>query len=147
MFGDRSSFGCPSPSVNLGSLELTKVVTLNGQETLKEEAQGYTFKFMVLGPDNYRKSVSIKVDKGSNKTLIKGLEPGQYKIIEYDLNKQFDLCLPVAVEINYNKTSHVTIENEYLEKGRPIPQWWIFEDLMTALGLVLPFNQAGDCFD
>ena len=140
------SASAPSPQVHLGKLEITKVVTFDEKETYKTEAQGYTFKFMIFGENNYRKNVSIKVTMGHNQTLIKGLEPGKYTIIEYDTDRHFSTAAPIAVDVEYNKTTKIRFENEYLEQKRP-DHWWMIEDLMAALGLVFPFNQVGDCFD
>ena len=74
--------GTITNNLNAGSLTITKAVTLNGSKTDDVRLNG-TYKFTVVGPDNYTKTVEIKVEKGkSTPVTLTDLVPGGYTVTE-----------------------------------------------------------------
>lgn len=67
-----------------GEIEITKKVTLNGNDPDGSKLANGTFKFEVSGP-NYSKEVEITVKDGEAETeTLTGLKPGKYTIKETD---------------------------------------------------------------
>ena len=147
LFCSDYALSAPSPTLNLGNLSIIKRVTIDGKETHEKKAQGYMFRFLVVGPYGYHKTVSITVKNGHNSVTLKGLEPGEYRIVEFGFTNGFRMAGPVKVEVNFNATSTAVFKNEYIGQGTPYPPWWVIEDYMTALGIICPINHCGDAFD
>lgn len=142
-----ASYG-PSPTLCLGRLAITKCVTINGKETLDPKAQGYTFRFHISGPYGFFQNISITVNSGHETITLKNLEPGRYRVWEYGSPGCFTPQQAYLIAwTDYNTLASVTFVNEYTGRGTPFDPLWLFGDYMTALGIIVPYNQAGDCFD
>ncbi|WP_294578021.1 hypothetical protein [uncultured Thomasclavelia sp.] len=95
---------------DVGSLKITKNVTVNGNATETNLADG-TYKFKVTGPSGYEKEVSIEITDGKeNSKTLTNLEPGEYKIEEIDIPKGMELV--VNEGDSAAKTIQVTGGNE-----------------------------------
>lgn len=166
----------PTPiptSAPLGKLKITKIVAIDGNETLDASAQGYTFKFRVTGPSDFDKTYKITVTNGHNSILIKNLEPGEYRVAESGKDELFtshDGQWCKYVDVNYNHTAEVQFINDYNEPIL-IPEvppteepeieitikelhydprtgkWYTLIPYAVPLGLGVPFVQVGDCFE
>ncbi len=129
----------PSPELNLGTLVISKIVV--------GESRDGSFRFLITGPYGYNHNVFIHTTNGSGSVTITDLEPGSYQISEYITDVNYIIPPPARAELDFNKTTNVTIVNEYTGEEKDIQVFSILDNYMTALGLDLSYNQAGDCFD
>ena len=69
-------------NIDLGGLQITKNVTVNGAATTGTEADG-TYTFTVTGPDDYSSTQTITIENGESSTVtIDNLTPGEYTVTE-----------------------------------------------------------------
>ena len=150
-----------SPTLQLGKIRITKIVAIDGEETLIPEAQGYTFKFKLIGPYGFTRTYEMTIEEGHKTLEISDLEPGPYKVIECGKEKHFTVHGSgyYYVELDYNKITRVTFINDYHydkpthEEDEPetppttIIPLWVIETYNVSLGIPIEINHCGDCFD
>ena len=68
--------------VEVGSLKIKKIVTVNGKATAGTSADG-TYTFMIAGPDNYSSEQTLTITNGkSAEVQVDNLVPGTYTVSE-----------------------------------------------------------------
>ena len=97
--------------LQLGSLKITKVLGANAPES----ALTKTYKFMITGPDNYSKTVSVE---GAGYVIVSDLVPGSYTVTEVldgAAIADYDLEVTGGGEVNVvaKDVAGTTITNTY----------------------------------
>ena len=105
----------------LGELTIQKAVNIDADGEAEALAKTYTFK--VTGPNGYDKTVTIT---GRGSATLEKLEPGTYTVTEIQDGVDINIAgynLTVSgegnVEVEYDKTSDITITNTYDKPKEP----------------------------